>query len=105
METYAQRSIRHCLDMIAPFEGTGQQEEEGQLQFYQFMVSIYQEMYDRPEEFMVFPAPYEEYIRKQGQQKTEKKKEKAPAIGSIDPVKRRLFGCNKPNDTHTRIRI
>lgn len=91
METYAQRSIRHCLDMIAPFEGTGQQEEEGQLQFYQFMVSIYQEMYDRPEEFMVFPAPYEEYIRKQGQQKTEKKMEKAHAKNPRESTLRKTF--------------
>lgn len=27
METYVQRSIRHCLNMIASFEGTGQQED------------------------------------------------------------------------------
>lgn len=68
METYAQRSIRHCIDMIAPFELSGRQEENGQLQFYQFMHSIYCEMYQRPEEYMVFPKPYEEYgkIKKAG---------------------------------------
>ncbi len=30
METYAQRSIRHCIEMIAPFEMPEQQEEGGQ---------------------------------------------------------------------------
>lgn len=64
METYAQRSIRHCLDMIAPFEASDNQLEKGQLQFYQFIVSIYQEMYKNPEGYMVFSAPYEEYIAK-----------------------------------------
>lgn len=45
METYAQRSIKHCLDMIAPFEASDLQLKNGQLQFYQFMVSIYRSMY------------------------------------------------------------
>lgn len=31
METYAQRSIRHCIEMIAPFEMPEQQEEGGNL--------------------------------------------------------------------------
>lgn len=61
METFAQCSVRHCLDMIAPFEATEGQKEKGQLEFYQFMVSIYQGMYERPEGYMVFPAPYEVY--------------------------------------------
>ena len=76
METYAQHSIRHCLDMIAPFEMSNQQKEDGQLQFYQFMVSLYREMYQKPEEYMVFPKPYEEYagklIEKEARQKNEK---------------------------------
>lgn len=61
METFAQCSVRHCLDMIAPFEATEEQKKKGQLEFYQFMVSIYQGMYERPEDYMVFPAPYEAY--------------------------------------------
>lgn len=76
METYAQRSIRHCIDMIAPFELSGRQEENGQLQFYQFMHSLYCEMYQRPEEYMVFPKPYEEYMEKLKKQGVQQKKEK-----------------------------
>lgn len=64
METYAQHSIRHCMDMIAPFEMSKGHEESGQLQFYQFMTTIYLDMYQRPEEYMVFPKPYEEYMEK-----------------------------------------
>lgn len=37
METYAQRSIKHCLDMIAPFELSDKEMEEGQLHFYDFI--------------------------------------------------------------------
>ena len=64
METYAQHSIRHCMDMIAPFEMSKGHEEDGQLQFYQFMTALYHDMYQRPEEYMVFPKPYEEYMEK-----------------------------------------
>ena len=49
METHAQHSIKHCLDMIAPFEMSNQQKEDGRFQFYQFMVSLYREMYQQPE--------------------------------------------------------
>lgn len=35
METFAQCSVRHCLDMIAPFEATEEQKEKEQLEFYQ----------------------------------------------------------------------
>lgn len=74
METYVQHSIKHCLDMIAPFEMPNQQKEDGRLQFYQFMVSLYQEMYQQPEEYMVFPKPYEEYAKKLKEQEAQKKK-------------------------------
>ena len=47
METHAQHSIKHCLDMIAPFEMSNQQKEDGRFQFYQFMVSLYREMYQQ----------------------------------------------------------
>lgn len=79
METHAQRSIKHCLDMIAPFEASDKLLEKGQLHFYQFMVSIYQKMYDNPEDYMVFSGPYEEYLAKRKengeQSKTDKKHE------------------------------
>lgn len=64
METYVQRSIKHCLNMIAPLEISDMQIEASQSQFYQFMVSIYQGMYEEPEKFFVFPTPYEEYIER-----------------------------------------
>ena len=90
METHAQRSIKHCLDMIAPFE-TQEQSEEGNLQFYQFMVSLYQAMYNNPEEFMVFPVPYEEYIVKLKQQETKRKKEKEHVNNSRESTLRNTF--------------
>lgn len=91
METYAQRSVRHCLDMIAPFETGGRQGEEGQFQFYQFMVSLYQEMYEKPEEFMVFAAPYEEYRMKWEQKKAARKKEKEHTNDSRESTLRNTF--------------
>ena len=81
METYAQHSVRHCIDMIAPFEMPGEQEEGGLLQFYQFMVSLYRGMYERPEEYLVFPKPYEEYRAKLKGQKAQEKKEKEHTAG------------------------
>lgn len=91
METYAQRSIRHCLDMIAPFEIPKRQGEDGRFQFYQFMVSLYGAMYERPEEFMVFAAPYEEYCIKRQQQTTTKKKEKEHTNDSRESTLRNTF--------------
>lgn len=91
METYAQHSIKHCLDMIAPFEGPEAPKENGRFQFYQFMVSLYREMYDKPEEFMVFPAPYEEYIIKKKQQEPQKKKEGGHAKDSRESTLRNTF--------------
>lgn len=75
METYAQHSIRHCMDMIAPFEMSKGHEEDGQLQFYQFMTALYHDMYQRPEEYMVFPKPYEEYMEKLKEQGAQREKE------------------------------
>ncbi|MCM1047845.1 MAG: hypothetical protein NC433_05405 [Clostridiales bacterium] len=91
METYAQKSIKHCLDMIAPFEMSGQHEEEGQWQFYQFMVSIYRGMYQNPEEYMVFPKPYEEYVKKLKMQEAQKKKEKAHVNDARESTLRNTF--------------
>ena len=44
METHTQRSIKHCLDMIAPLEMPNGKLEDGWRQFYQFMVSLYRGM-------------------------------------------------------------
>lgn len=91
METYAGRSVKHCLDMIAPFEVSNQQKEDGQLQFYQFMVAIYQGMYEHPEEYLVFPAPYEAYMAKRKQQEPQKKKEKEHISDSRESTLRNTF--------------
>ena len=64
MNTYAQYSIKHCLDMLAPFESTDMEVQNGQWQFYQFMISIYQGMYEDQEKYMVFSEPYDKYIQK-----------------------------------------
>ncbi len=86
METYTHRSIKHCLDMIAPFEGSEHQIKDGQLQFYRFMVSLYRNMYEDPEKYMVFPKPYEEYIAK-----PKGKKEKEHTSNSRESTLRNTF--------------
>lgn len=91
METCAQKSIRHCLDMIAPFERANQQEEDGQWQFYQLMVSLYRNMYQNPEEYMVFSKPYEAYAQKMNQQETQQKKEKAHVRDARESTLRNTF--------------
>lgn len=90
METYAQFSIRHCIDMIAPFEMSDQQ-EDGQLQFYQFMLSLYREMYENPEEYMVFPKPYEDYMAKLKVRESKEKKEKQHSADSRESTLRNTF--------------
>lgn len=91
METHAVRSIRHCLDMIAPFEASDRQREEGQRQFYDFMVSIYRGMYGNPLKYLVFPAPYEEYIARCGSQAVSLKKEKEHVSDSRESTLRNTF--------------
>lgn len=91
METHAQRSIKHCLDMIAPFEASDEQRKVGQEQFYKFMVSIYKEMYEKPEDYLVFPMPYEEYIIKWEQKNSQKKKEKEHISDSRESTLRNTF--------------
>ena len=91
MKTYAQRSIKHCLDMLAPFGASDPQNEKGQLDFYRFMVSIYQCMYENPEEYLVFPAPYEEYMAKLQQKAPVKKKEKEHVSDSRESTLRNTF--------------
>ncbi len=85
-ETHAQRSVRHCLDMLAPFSSA---ERQIQRQFYQLMVSIYHGMYESPEAYLVFPAPYEAYLQKR--QNTKKGKEKEHAADARESTLRNTF--------------
>ena len=91
MDTYAQRSVKHCLNMLAPFEASDRQSEKGQLEFYQLMVSIYQGMYESPEEYLVFPSPYEEYLTKLQKGTPQKKKEKEHISDSQESTLRNTF--------------
>lgn len=76
METSAQRSIRHCMAMLAPFEASVAEKCKGEKEFYDFIYSIYEEMYKNPEAWFVFPAPYEEYMKKAKERAVIPKKEK-----------------------------
>lgn len=91
IKTHAQHSIKHCLDMIAPFEATNQTLKDGQLQFYKFMTSIYRGMYEMPEKYMVFPVPYEEYMQKQEQKEKQLIKEKEHVTDSRESTLRNTF--------------
>lgn len=91
MKTYAQHSVKHCLDMLAPFEASDSQNEKGQLEFYRLMVSIYQGMYEYPEEYLVFPIPYEEYLEKMQKRAPQKKKEKEHVSDSRESTLRNTF--------------
>lgn len=91
METYAARSVKHCLDMIAPFEASDRQRKEGQRQFYGFMVSIYQGMYENPQNYMVFSAPYEEYMSKRKLREPREKKEREHMSDSRESTLRNTF--------------
>lgn len=91
METYAQRSVRHCLDMIAPFEASEPSAETGQRQFYQFMTSLYQGMYEEPEAYLVFPAPYEAHMARSKQKTSPGKKEKEHVTDARESTLRNTF--------------
>lgn len=91
METSAQRSIRHCLAMLAPFEASDGKWQEGQEQFYYFMCSVYKGMYGKPEEWFVFPTPYEEYIKKVAARGDAPKKEREHAKDSRESTLRNVF--------------
>ena len=91
METYAHKSIKHCLDMLAPFEATSSLLEVGQSEFYQFMVSLYQGMYKDAERYLVFPKPYEEYIFRLKEQNRTKIKEKEHVTDSKESTLRNTF--------------
>ncbi|HKM34079.1 MAG TPA: hypothetical protein VJY54_04980 [Lachnospiraceae bacterium] len=101
--TAAQQSIKHCLDILAPLCTIDNKCEsdtkcvsdnrlkEGQVQFYQFMVSIYQVMYKNPEDYMVFPAPYEKYMSERKTDQLKKGKEKEHATNSRESTLRNTF--------------
>lgn len=74
-----------------PFELPKRQEEGGQSQFYEFMLSLYREMYQKPEEYLVFPQPYEEYMKKLKEQEAGKKKEKEHVTNSRESTLRNTF--------------
>lgn len=76
MDTLAHGSIRHCLAMLAPFSPHSTASPEGQRQLYDWFVSFYQAMLENPEAFGVFPAPYEEYMKKNQVRLEEKRGEK-----------------------------
>lgn len=84
--TAAQRSVAHCLAMLAP----GETEDPGERAFYDFMRSLYTDMEKEPEAFYVFSAPYEAYLR----QRTERnapRPEKAHAADSRESSLRNTF--------------
>ncbi len=91
METSAQRSVRHCLAMLAPFEASDGKDKEGQEQFYYFMRSVYEGMYQEPEKWFVFPAPYEEYVKKAAAREDAPKKEREHAKDSRESTLRNVF--------------
>lgn len=71
------------MEMIAPFELPEQQEEGGQSPFYASMLSFYQEMYQNPEAYPVFPKLYEEYMAKLKKQEARVKKKKEHEMDRI----------------------
>lgn len=91
MPTHAHRSIKHCLDMLAPFEASDKQQKLGQQEFYKFILSIYQEMYKNPEEYMVFPGPYEDYIAKAKDKPKESTEGKMHSNNSRESTLRNTF--------------
>ncbi len=91
METSAQRSARHCMAMLAPFEASDPKNREGQEQFYRLMYSIYEGMYTEPEAWFVFPAPYEEYIEKRKVHAAGQKKENEHSNDSRESTLRNTF--------------
>lgn len=91
MMNYAQRSIKHCLDMIAPFEATMEEEERGQLEFYQLIHSIYERMYENPEAYLVFDTPYVAYMEKVKLKPPKQKKEKEHVNDARESTLRNAF--------------
>jgi len=67
MPTLVHRSIRHCLAMIAPFRPSLLSDSAGQRQLYDWFRALYQGMLENPEDYLVFPGPYEAYLAKNKQ--------------------------------------
>jgi len=67
----AQKSIWHCLSMLSPFETVGTDGKdfneadiiEGEKEFYQFIKSLYRDMYDDPAKYAIPTTEYDEYIK------------------------------------------
>lgn len=96
-ESCVQKSIHHCLAMIAPFVcdticyGSMKRNIEGEEQFYEFMISLYYDMYREPEKFIVFAQPYEKYMAERTEKKDFVKKEKEHATDSRESTLRNVF--------------
>lgn len=91
MNTKAQQSIQHCLHMLAPFEASSETLAQGQLEFYQFIRSIYEKMYEEPEQYLVFPKPYEDYMKSASRREKARTAEKAHAGDSRESTLRNTF--------------
>ena len=67
----AQKSIWHSMMMLAPFEGVAIDNDsfdkesilEGERDFYLFMTTLYQDMYNDPAKYFIPTKPYDEYIQ------------------------------------------
>ncbi|HOJ81408.1 MAG TPA: hypothetical protein PLG72_11225, partial [Clostridiales bacterium] len=67
----AQKSIWHSMMMLAPFEGVAIDSDlfdeesilEGERDFYLFMTTLYQDMYNDPAKYFIPTKPYDEYIQ------------------------------------------
>lgn len=68
----AQKSIWHCIMMLAPFEPVipedcSFREEniiDGEKDFYNFFLTLYRDMYENPEKYSIPTKPYDEYVQK-----------------------------------------
>jgi hypothetical protein len=66
----AQKSIWHCLMMLAPFKSVAVDDqnfqrdsyETGAYEFYKFMKNLYDSMYHDPHKYFVPTKPYDEYL-------------------------------------------
>jgi hypothetical protein len=68
----AKKSIWHSIMMLAPFEKVKIDNHifdddsyiNGEKDFYQFIKSLYEDMYHEPDKYAIPTTPYDEYIRK-----------------------------------------
>lgn len=87
-ENSAERSIRHCLFMLAP---EPEAFEEGKRELFDFFRELYQAMYEDPERFLVFPKPYEDYVCSHEKKAAAVKKEKAHETDARESTLRNAF--------------